>query len=311
MLDLAPAAAGLNRATGMGWTERVLGLLERFGPFTLAWLEALIIGADRRASRLTLDDPLLRAQNEGDGLETSRGGVARAAGSGEAAPAVEADPRARGSQHGLRGRAGEPGDAGGGSRAAPGSTRLITTQLGTLTFTELAPHVAQVVQQLERAITGGELDGTTIDDSLIVDLHRRLCAELMPDIAGLRRSEVTVGSHSPPSFVQVPILLRDYARDVSARVDAGGRLATEALLETLAFAEGRLLSIHPFTDFNGRVTRLFLRLLLRRLDLPDVALAADSAERSDYLAALRAADTNDFGPLTSVWRARLAMRVGP
>ena len=133
----------------------------------------------------------------------------------------------------------------------------------------------------------------------------------MPDIAGLRRSEVTVGSHSPPSFVQVPILLRDYARDVSARVDAGGRLATEALLETLAFAEGRLLSIHPFTDFNGRVTRLFLRLLLRRLDLPDVALAADSAERSDYLAALRAADTNDFGPLTSVWRARLAMRVGP
>ncbi len=59
-LTLAPATAGLNRTTGMGWTERVLDLLDRFGPFTLPWLEALLVAADRRVSRSTdVHDPLI------------------------------------------------------------------------------------------------------------------------------------------------------------------------------------------------------------------------------------------------------------
>jgi len=58
-LDLAPAAAGLSLHTGASWTERVLGLLARHGPFALAWLEALLIAADRRSSRAPLADPLL------------------------------------------------------------------------------------------------------------------------------------------------------------------------------------------------------------------------------------------------------------
>lgn len=52
-LDLAPATAGLNSHTGAGWTERVLSLLDHYGPFALAWMEALLRAADQRASRLT------------------------------------------------------------------------------------------------------------------------------------------------------------------------------------------------------------------------------------------------------------------
>jgi CRISPR-associated endonuclease/helicase Cas3 len=59
-LVLAPAAAGLNPYCGRGWTERVLGLLQRFGPFTLAWLEAVLRAADQRATRdASLVDPAL------------------------------------------------------------------------------------------------------------------------------------------------------------------------------------------------------------------------------------------------------------
>jgi len=39
IMNLAPSAVGLNPYTGRGWTERVLNLLKRHGPFTLAWLE--------------------------------------------------------------------------------------------------------------------------------------------------------------------------------------------------------------------------------------------------------------------------------
>lgn len=49
-LSLAPATLGLNSRYGASWGERVAGLLERHGPFELAYLEALLRGADVRAS---------------------------------------------------------------------------------------------------------------------------------------------------------------------------------------------------------------------------------------------------------------------
>lgn len=58
-LHLDAAAAGLNPRTGRGWTERVLRLLARHGPFALAYLEALLRAADQRASRAPVPDPLL------------------------------------------------------------------------------------------------------------------------------------------------------------------------------------------------------------------------------------------------------------
>lgn len=61
-LDLAPAAAGLNPSTGAGWTERVLGLLERHGPFALAYLESLLRASDQRASRTAVQDELLQRE---------------------------------------------------------------------------------------------------------------------------------------------------------------------------------------------------------------------------------------------------------
>lgn len=50
-LDLAPAALGLSTKFGASWTERALGLREAFGPFGLAFLEALLRAADMRISK--------------------------------------------------------------------------------------------------------------------------------------------------------------------------------------------------------------------------------------------------------------------
>ncbi|MCS6798600.1 MAG: CRISPR-associated endonuclease Cas3'', partial [Myxococcota bacterium] len=51
-LTLSPAQLGLSPSTGRSWRERTLDLQRRWGPGALAWLEALLIAADRRASRL-------------------------------------------------------------------------------------------------------------------------------------------------------------------------------------------------------------------------------------------------------------------
>lgn len=64
-LTLAPAALGLSPATGRSWRERTAALLRAHGPGSLAYLEALLIAADRRASKLTTPDPLLVAGTAG------------------------------------------------------------------------------------------------------------------------------------------------------------------------------------------------------------------------------------------------------
>lgn len=48
--SLAPMELGLSEDGQPSWTERVLQLLETYGPFRLAYLEVLLCAADRRAS---------------------------------------------------------------------------------------------------------------------------------------------------------------------------------------------------------------------------------------------------------------------
>ena len=302
-LVLAPAAVGLNPHTGRGWTERVLGLLQRHGPFALAWLEALMRAADQRATRdARLVDPALPQQNSDYGLGRDGSTVARAARSGEASTTLAEHSAQRGTQLRVRGRAGGSGDAGSRTRPPAHATRYLETNLGTLSYLELAPHLARAASRIESEIESGVFDARPLDDQLIVELHRRLCAELTPRLAGWRQSAVVVGKHEPPAPHRVPLLMREYALDLQARLESAS--GGERLLEALAFAEGRLLSIHPFADFNGRATRLFLRLLLRKLDLPVVDLLPDDDGRESYLAALRAGDGRNWQPLAEVWRQR-------
>jgi len=82
---------------------------------------------------------------------------------------------------------------------------------------------------------------------IILDLHRRICGELVPAIAGRWRTrEVQVGDHRPPASWRVPMLMRDYTADLEVRIAHAPAGEDERQIETLVFAEGQLLHIHPF-----------------------------------------------------------------
>ena len=187
-----------------------------------------------------------------------------------------------------------------------GATRYIQTTRGLLSYSQLAPLLAERVLLVERDIAGGMFASRSSSIHLILEFHRRIAGDLCPEWAGRwRDAEIRVGEHHPPPPYRVPLLMHDYNEDLRVRLENATGHMDDLLLETLAFAEGRLLSIHPFTDFNGRVTRLFLRELLRRLDLPPIDLVPTSpADDALYRAALRSGDSLDWKPLMKIWQQR-------
>jgi CRISPR-associated endonuclease/helicase Cas3 len=186
------------------------------------------------------------------------------------------------------------------------STRYLETARGILSYTQLAPLLAERVLRVERLIFTGGFADEALGADFLRHLHSQIASDLVPEWAGRwRTSEVSVGVHRPPPSHQVPMLMRDFTADLQARLATLAESPDDLLLEALAFAEGRFLSIHPFLDFNGRVTRLFLQELLHRQRLPPVALVpADTKDETTYLAALRAGDSGDWRPLTAVWQRR-------
>ena len=221
--------------------------------------------------------------------------------------------------HGVRGRTRKPEDVERISedseeyRPSTRYTRYIESSLGIKSYSELAPHLAKGVERVMASLLEQSPEELKITPEFICSLHKDAFGELFPSWAGRYRDrDVTVGAYNPPPYYEAPVLTRQYCDDVEFRLSSLGSrpTITEVLLETLAFAEGRLLSIHPFPDFNGRVTRMLLFALLYRLDLPPVPLVPDEKnpdEKEAYLKALSEADHMNWQPLVEIWQKRFGM----
>lgn len=312
-LDLMELGEGEQ---GLSWTARVLGLLAEHGPFQLAWLETLVRIADWRASAEEqrgsesgqLAESAKQSHTQDYELEDQHRPLAQTEPRAETGDKAAPDSPQGGQQHGLRGRSGGSGDVGARTRTPDHATREIETTLGVISYAELANHLAARVEAVAVAIAQGEFDEYAFSEDLILELHRRICADLTPRFGGVwRKVPVLVGTHEPPEPWQLATAMRDFMADLQARLDHLSSSPDDAWLEALAFAEGRLLSIHPFQDFNGRVTRLFIDLLIKRLDLPDIEpIPAFGQPAQAYLDALRSADQLNWQPLMAIWKQRLA-----
>ena len=144
-LDLSPSAAGLSPRTGRSWTERVLALLDRFGPFTLAWLETVLRAADQRASNQPVADHLLEKDHADQHVAGSRRTLAQPVGGGTQTPSHRRDTGPRRPLDGDGERAGGRGLDSPTTRPPHTATRYIDTALGILSYRELAPHLAERV----------------------------------------------------------------------------------------------------------------------------------------------------------------------
>lgn len=152
-------------------------------------------------------------------------------------------------------------------------------------------NIEQGLRRLSRR-RGGDI----LDDVFLRELHRRLFGEVWrwAGVYRLREKNIGVAPHQISS--QLRMLLDD------ARYWAANR--TYAPLEAAARFHHRMVQIHPFPNGNGRHARIAADLMLQDYYAhPPVEwasgfdLQADNRRQKDYIAALRAADAFDLGPL--------------
>lgn len=197
-----------------------------------------------------------------------------------------------------------------GDDAPDSLTRRFATARGELTYAELADTIAPFLERLLDRIADGGFTGRPISDDLIREFHRAILGEVVPDIAGVWRTEqVQVGHYEPPEYFRVPVLMREFADNLQARLEHAESLQLQ--IELLAYAEGEFLRVHPFADFNGRTVRALLSELLVRLDFPpiEVSVRRDTDEFRDYRDALAAYDNGDIALLIEFWYQRFDMGV--
>ena len=139
-----------------------------------------------------------------------------------------------------------------------------------------------------------------LDDVFVRELHRRMFDRTWKWPGKYRASEKNIGVAPERIAVDVRKLLED------TKAQLAGKVAP--LDEIAAKFHHRLVWIHPFANGNGRHARLMTDLLLMAnggepftWGQGDLVHAGEARER--YLAALRAADARDFGPLLAFVRS--------
>jgi len=125
-------------------------------------------------------------------------------------------------------------------------------------------------------------------------LHRKMFGATWKWAGHWRTTEKNIGI-APE---RIPEAVRQLLLDVGTQLDTH----SYPIREIAARLHHRLVQIHPFPNGNGRVARTYTDLLLRdhgeqrfRWGEGDLARSGDVRDR--YIAALRAADGHDYGPL--------------
>lgn len=124
----------------------------------------------------------------------------------------------------------------------------------------------------------------------ILELHRRVMGHADPLSSGIfRDQQVFVGKHIPPPPEEIPALMAAYVRWLNS-ADASEMHP----LRYAALAHYKLVDIHPFTDGNGRTSRLIMNLILIRSNYPPVIIYKE--DRKKYYDYLNLANRGDLGP---------------
>jgi Fic-DOC domain mobile mystery protein B len=139
-----------------------------------------------------------------------------------------------------------------------------------------------------------------LTEKFITDLHRRMLGEVWKWAGKFRRTERNLGI----PFFEIPVAVRQLLDDAKAWIEYKAYPPDEIAVRF----HHRLVQIHPFPNGNGRHSRLMADLLVMRLGGERFSWGSANLQdagtvRQRYIAALKAADNHDIGPLLAFARS--------
>ena len=139
--------------------------------------------------------------------------------------ASKSAPGSRGPVHGVRERTGEygppedPSERAEGEAERLGSTRYFETAEGTLSYTQVSERLVVSLAGILQEILLTAPEQIPITPEWLCLRHQALAGDLFPEWAGrFRDVNVQVGSHTPPPFYEVPVLMRLFCDDLTERL---------------------------------------------------------------------------------------------
>ncbi len=135
-----------------------------------------------------------------------------------------------------------------------------------------------------------------LSQSTLLHWHKQLLETTKPDIAGLVREHQVAISGSrflPPSPAEVPLLLSEFFRWYEKNK------AKTHPVELAAQVHLKLVTIHPFGDGNGRISRLLMNFVLHKHGFPMLNIPYQN--RSSYYGALERAQVKKIDAVFVQW----------
>lgn len=193
------------------------------------------------------------------------------------------------------------------SEAEPGSRgRVLANRLGIVRVRDMQVAETRALLQLTNDLLGeiGESQKFTADD--LCAWHARWLGGIY-DWAGRYRQVNMSKDGFPFAAAQfVPRLMADYSRTVLAAKTPCAGMNEARLIRALALTHAEYILVHPFREGNGRLVRLLNTLMALQAGWPLLDFDGIRGEaRRRYIAAIHAAQGNDYTPLEQVFAAVL------
>jgi len=135
---------------------------------------------------------------------------------------------------------------------------------------------------------------------LLQEWHYKLFKDSKPDIAGIIRKRqvyISASKYVPPSPVEVFPMLMDFFRWYNR--NKNGRIHP---VELAALVHLKFVTIHPFHDGNGRISRLVMNLVLDRKGYPMFNVPYEG--RISYYSALERSQLSETDSIFVNWMVR-------
>lgn len=136
--------------------------------------------------------------------------------------------------------------------------------------------------------------------ALVQEWHYMLFKDSKPDIASIIRKKqvyISASKYIPPSPVEVFPMLMDFFRWYNR--NKNGRIHP---VELAALVQLKFVTIHPFHDGNGRISRLMMNFVLERKGYPMFNIPYEG--RSSYYSALERSQLSKIESIFMNWITR-------